>query len=58
MCMDHPHPCKDFRTIWRNSALAVVYPALSCGRTAAGPDGFRGSTARQMDELKWLASFH
>ena len=32
-------------------ALAVVYPALERGTTAAGLDGLRGSTARQMDEL-------
>jgi hypothetical protein len=34
-----------------NTALAVVYPASKRGDTAAGPDGFRGSTAGQMDEL-------
>ncbi len=34
-----------------NSALAVVYPASEYGDTAAGLDGFRGSAARQMDEL-------
>jgi hypothetical protein len=27
-------------------------------RSAAGLDGVRGSAARQMDELIWLASFH
>ena len=31
--------------------LAVVYPACLCGVTATGLDGFRGSAARQMDEL-------
>lgn len=31
--------------------LAVVYPASSRGNAAAGPDGFHGSAARQMDEL-------
>src|SRR5207302_3231403 len=43
--------CKGFRLTTVNTALAVVYPALKRGDTAAGPDGFRGSTARQMDEL-------
>jgi transposase-like protein len=31
--------------------LAVVYPALLRGDTAAGPDGIRGSATGQMDEL-------
>jgi hypothetical protein len=34
------------------TGLAVVYPALSRGDIAAGPDGIRGSAARQMDEFK------
>jgi len=34
-----------------NPVLAVVYPALLRGGTAAGADGIRGSAARQMDEL-------
>ncbi len=46
-----PPLCKGFRLTTVNTALAVVYPALKRGDTAAGPDGFRGSTARQMDEL-------
>jgi hypothetical protein len=33
------------------TGLAVVYPALSRGDTAAGPDGIRGSATGQMDEL-------
>jgi len=46
-----PPLCKRFRFDDGESALAVVYPALKRGDTAAGPDGFRGSTAGQMDEL-------
>jgi hypothetical protein len=46
-----PPPCKEFRLTTTIPAVAVVYPALSCGETAAGPDGFRGSAARQMVEL-------
>ncbi len=46
-----PPRCKGFRTTMTDPALAVVYPALSRGSTAAGPDGIRGSAARQMDEL-------
>jgi hypothetical protein len=46
-----PPLCKGFRLTMANTALAVVYPALKRGDTAAGPDGFRGSTAGQMDEL-------
>ena len=46
-----PPACKEFRSTTTGPVLAVVYPALSRGRTAAGPDGFRGSAARQMDEL-------
>ena len=46
-----PPPCKDIRPMLMNPALAVVYPALMRGDMAAGPDGFRGSAARQMDEL-------
>jgi putative transposase len=46
-----PPLCKGFRLTTVNTALAVVYPALKRGDTAAGPDGFRGSTAGQMDEL-------
>src|SRR4249920_1882030 len=46
-----PPLCKGFRSTTANTALAVVYPALKRGDTAAGPDGFRGSTAGQMDEL-------
>ena len=46
-----PPPCKGFQTMTTAPVLAVVYPALSRGNTAAGPDGFRGSAARQMDEL-------
>jgi hypothetical protein len=33
------------------TGLAVVYPALSRGDTAAGPDGIRGSATGQMDVL-------
>jgi hypothetical protein len=33
------------------TGLAVVYPALSRGNMAAGPDGIRGSATGQMDEL-------
>src|ERR1700731_235531 len=46
-----PPLCKGFRLTTANTALAVVYPALERGSSTAGPDGFRGSTARQMDEL-------
>jgi transposase-like protein len=46
-----PPLCKGFRSMKANTALAVVYPASKRGDTAAGPDGFRGSTAGQMDEL-------
>src|SRR5918994_3799026 len=28
-------------------SVAAMYPALSCGRTAAGPDGIRGSRPYQ-----------
>ena len=49
-----PPPCKAFRFGTTNSDLAVVYPALCCGIHAAGPYGFRGSTAGQMDELKMV----
>ena len=48
-----PSRCKGFRVAAGElPALAVVYPALLRGRTAAGPDGLRGSTAGQMDELE------
>ena len=33
------------------TGLAVVYPALSRGNMAAGPDGIRGSATGQMVEL-------
>jgi hypothetical protein len=46
-----PPLCKGFRLTTANTALAVVYPALKRGSSTAGPDGFRGSTAGQMDEL-------
>ncbi len=46
-----PPPCKGFQTMTTAPVLAVVYPASSRGNTAAGPDDFRGSAARQMDEL-------
>jgi putative transposase len=46
-----PPLCKGFRLMTGNTALAVVYSASKRGDIAAGPDGFRGSTAGQMDEL-------
>jgi hypothetical protein len=46
-----PPSCKDFRSLMDKPTLAVVYPALRCDPEVAGPDGFRGSAARQMDEL-------
>jgi hypothetical protein len=46
-----PPPCKEIRSMLMNPVLAVVYPALMRGDMAAGPDGFGGSAARQMDEL-------
>ena len=46
-----PPLCEGFRLTTANTALAVVYPALKRGSSTAGPDGFRGSTAGQMDEL-------
>jgi transposase-like protein len=49
-----PPRCKAFRFGTTNSGLAVVYPALCCGIHAAGPYGFRGSTAGQMDELNMV----
>jgi hypothetical protein len=36
------------------SCIRPIYAS----RSAAGLDGIRGSAARQMDELIWLASFH
>jgi transposase-like protein len=46
-----PQICKDNYAA-TETGLAVVYPALSRGYTAAGPDGIRGSAAGQMDELE------
>ncbi len=46
-----PPLCKGFQLTTVNTALAVVYPALKRGDITAGPDGFRESTAGQMDEL-------
>jgi hypothetical protein len=43
--------CKDNYAAME-TGLAVVYPALSRGYTAAGPDGIRGSAAGQMAELE------
>ncbi len=45
-----PPICKDDHSVME-TGLAVVYPALSRGDTAAGPDGIRGSATGQMDEL-------
>jgi putative transposase len=45
-----PPNCKDNYAA-TETGLAVVYPALSRGDTAAGPDGIRGSATGQMDEL-------
>jgi hypothetical protein len=45
-----PPICKDDHAAME-TGLAVVYPALSRGDTAAGPDGIRGSATGQMDEL-------
>ncbi|MBB4200834.1 transposase-like protein [Rhodoblastus sphagnicola] len=45
-----PPICKDFHAAME-TGLAVVYPALSRGDMAAGPDGIRGSAAGQMAEL-------
>jgi hypothetical protein len=66
---DRRRPSRAKRCVWTAPALQGVSidddgPG-TCGRvsglvarhTAAGPDGIRGSAARQMDELKWLASF-
>src|SRR5207248_36635 len=39
-----PRVCKDNYAV-TETGLAVVYSALSCGYTAAGPDGIRGSAA-------------
>ena len=47
-----PPACKEFRPTTTNSVLAVVYPALSRGHIAAGPDGIRGSAAEQWPSLK------
>jgi transposase-like protein len=46
-----PPTCKAFGSVMVNPVLAVVYPALECGQSTAGPDGFRGSAARQVGEL-------
>jgi len=46
-----PPICKDNYAAME-TGLAVVYPALSRGYTAAGPDGIRGSAAGQMAELE------
>src|SRR6185437_3866605 len=43
-----PPLCKDFCSSQARPALAVVYPALQRGRSTAGPDDLRGSTARQL----------
>jgi hypothetical protein len=48
---NRPRFAKGFDWTTANTALAVVYPALKRGSSTAGPDGFRGSTAGQMDEL-------
>jgi len=45
-----PPICKDNHAA-TETGLAVVYPALSRGHIAAGPDGIRGSATGQMDEL-------
>jgi hypothetical protein len=45
-----PPICKDFHAAME-TGLAVVYPALSRGNMAAGPDGIRGSATGQMVEL-------
>jgi hypothetical protein len=45
-----PPICKNDHAVME-TGLAVVYPALSRGDTAAGPDGIRGSATGQMDEL-------
>ena len=38
---------------WRRVGFAVIYPASRCGLVfAAGPDGIRGSTPSQSNELK------
>jgi transposase-like protein len=47
-----PPTCKAFGSLMVNPVLAVVYPALECGQSTAGPDGFRGSAARQVGELE------
>jgi len=46
-----PPICKDNYAAME-TGLAVVYPALSRGYMAAGPDGIRGSAAGQMAELE------
>jgi hypothetical protein len=45
-----PPICKENHAA-TETGLAVVYPALSRGHIAAGPDGIRGSATGQMDEL-------
>jgi len=52
-----PPLCKDFSSSQARPALAVVYPALQRGRSTAGPDDLRGSTARQLDELERSCRF-
>jgi hypothetical protein len=42
-----PLTCKGIRVEMTDPVLAVVCPAWICSRTAAGPDGFCGSAARQ-----------
>jgi hypothetical protein len=39
------------------TGLAVVYPALSRGDTAAGPDGIRGSPTGEMDVARQGVGF-
>ena len=46
-----PLLCKGIYSMLAIPVLAVVYPACWCSVIAAGLDGFRGSAARQMDEI-------
>ena len=53
-----PPPCKVFRSTIDGPGTCGRVSGLVARQHAAGPDGIRGSTARQMDELKWLTSFN
>ena len=46
-CMDGPRLARALSMLDGPRSVAAMYPALSCGRAAAGPDGIRGSTSNQ-----------